>query len=75
MMTNVTELDSDRHIKMSIVEFIDAFGRLADKINITVFISLILTYRFLKMMTIQMKFKLLRILSGGKTNQREKASS
>ncbi len=39
MMTNVTELDSDRHIKMSIVEFIDAFGRLADKINITVFIS------------------------------------
>lgn len=33
MMTSVPELDTDRHIKMSIVEFIDAFGRIADKIS------------------------------------------
>ena len=33
MMTSVPEIDIDRHIKMSIVEFIDAFGRIADKIS------------------------------------------
>ena len=36
MMTQVPELDSDRHIKMSIVEFIDGFARVADKISIPV---------------------------------------
>lgn len=35
MMTSVPELDTDRHVKMSIVEFIDVFGRIADKINVT----------------------------------------
>jgi len=49
MMTQVAELDNDRHVKMSIVEFIDAFGRIADKIsvqvssNITIY-NLILDY-------------------------------
>jgi len=27
-------LDNDRHVKMSIVEFIDAFGRIAEKISV-----------------------------------------
>ena len=36
MMTQVPELDNDRHIKMSIVEFIDGFARVADKISIPV---------------------------------------
>lgn len=64
MMTNVPELDSDRHIKMSIVEFIDAFGRMADKINITVLILASDNFRYLKMMSTQMKFKPSKIWNG-----------
>ncbi len=36
MMTNVTELETDRHTKMSMVEFFDAFGRISDRMKITV---------------------------------------
>lgn len=64
MMTNVPELDSDRHIKMSIVEFIDAFGRMADKINITVLILASDNFRYLKMMSTQMKFNPSKIWNG-----------
>ena len=32
MMTQIDELENDRHFKMSLVEFYDAFGRLADKL-------------------------------------------
>jgi hypothetical protein len=34
MMTQVNELDSDRHLQMSFVEFIEAFARLADKLEL-----------------------------------------
>lgn len=34
MMTSVPELDNDRHMKMSIVEFIDAFGRIAERLSV-----------------------------------------
>lgn len=34
MMTQVNELDSDRHVKMNLAEFIDMFGRLADKLTL-----------------------------------------
>ena len=33
MMTQVAELDNDRHLKMSLTEFIDAFGRICDKLT------------------------------------------
>ena len=36
MMTNVQELESDRHAKMNVAEFIDAFGRIADKLTMNV---------------------------------------
>ncbi len=51
MMTQVAELDNDRHIKMSIVEFIDGFGRVADKINILVRSFTITNNRILKRMS------------------------
>jgi len=34
MMTQVNELESDRHLKMSFTEFIDLFGRVADKLEL-----------------------------------------
>ena len=35
MMTNKFELDSDRHLNMSFVEFLEAIARVADKYMIT----------------------------------------
>ena len=34
MMTHVNELDSDKHINMTLIEFIEAIGRLAEKIKL-----------------------------------------
>jgi len=36
MMTNVSELENDRHVKMNLAEFIDAFGRIAEKLTMNV---------------------------------------
>lgn len=33
-MTEVNEVDSDKHMKMQFVEFIEALGRIAEKLNI-----------------------------------------
>ena len=38
MITQVAELETDRHVKMTMTEFIDVFGRIADKLNIQVII-------------------------------------
>ena len=35
MMTNKFELDSDRHLNMSFVEFLEAIARVADKYTTT----------------------------------------
>jgi len=35
-MTNIQEVDTDKHIKMSLIEFIDAFARVADKVTMAV---------------------------------------
>ena len=35
MQTRVNEIDEDRHLKMTFTEFIDAIGRIADKVEIT----------------------------------------
>ncbi len=34
MMTNVTEIETDKHMKMNYIEFQDAFGKIADKMTI-----------------------------------------
>ena len=34
MMTHINELDSDKHINMTLVEFIEAIGRLAEKLKL-----------------------------------------
>lgn len=39
-MTQVNELDTDRIIKMTFVEFLDAFGRVADRLNLLVMVLL-----------------------------------
>ena len=50
MMTQVNEIDNDRHIKMSITEFIDAFGRIADKFNFDVRLKLIMNFIYIQNM-------------------------
>ncbi len=35
MMTQVQELDSDRHMKMTMAEFFDVIGRVADKVDLS----------------------------------------
>jgi hypothetical protein len=34
MMTNIHELESERHLRMSMPEFIDFLGRIADKVQV-----------------------------------------
>ena len=36
MMTQKNELDNDRHINMTFIEFIEAIGRLAEKVNLPI---------------------------------------
>ena len=36
MMTQTNELETDKHINMTLIEFIEAVGRLADKIKLPI---------------------------------------
>lgn len=39
MMTQINEIDKDRHLNMSLVEFLEGLARVAEKINIIHFLE------------------------------------